>query len=149
MRTGGVHHETRMKEILGFANPICKTRTGLGVVNINSAVLLRTMRNEGSAFRGLPEAYRIFISFSMIEAAIKLSQNFAVVQQERFRALALIDHRKAAVGSCVRCVKGKSPVRARFPAGPIEMVYGTRRNPIDQGVAAPRKRSHILRRNHL
>src|SRR5471030_1708140 len=87
-----IHQQTRMEEVLGFADSIRETFTGFRIFNVDSAILLGTMSNERSPVRGIPDAHRVFVNLGEIVAPIELPQNFAITKQEGLRSQALVNN---------------------------------------------------------
>src|SRR5579864_5792692 len=133
-----------MKEIRRLPLALCKPNPGVGIFDINLAIILRAVRDQRSTIPGAPDADGVFVGMSMIEAAIELSQKLAVPQQERLGSTSLINDGVSTVGRRAGCVKRIGPIDSGRLGFSIQEESRSARYPIHQSVALPHQRSDMI-----
>src|SRR5579872_5509642 len=133
-----------MKKIRRLPLALCKPNPGVGILDINLAIIFRAVCDQSSTILGTPDADGIFVGMSMIEATIELSQKLAVPQHKRLGSTSLINDGVSTVGRRAGCVKRIGPIDSGRLGLSVQEESRSARYPVDQSVALPHQRSDMI-----
>jgi hypothetical protein len=111
----------------------------LRILQLDTTVVSGAMCEQQPSTRFVKQGDRILVRVGLVEATVDLAQNLSVLEHQAFRAQPFVDHGKATVARCRRCIKAIGVADRGALFSDVECERTAAAHPIDQAVAAPTK----------
>lgn len=133
-----INSQSRMEKVPGLSSRrSSQSLSGLCIINFEATVILRAMDQDFAPVGQCCEANGVFVDVRMIIAAINLSNDSCVFQQQPFSSKSFVNENESSTGRHDCSIKSKRIEDSARDGPAVQLDSFAATDPVNQSVATP------------